>query len=44
MKSKLYMNERVKNKDHKFGESEYYYPVKIVLSDGTISRALFTEA
>ena len=43
MKSKLYMNERVKNKDHTFGESDHYYPVKVVLADGSIKRALFTE-
>jgi hypothetical protein len=43
MKSKLYIKERVPNKDREFGEAEYYYPVKIELSDGAVEMALFTE-
>lgn len=43
MKSKIYLNERVDNKDHQFGEASKYYPVKVVLEDGTIQRALFTK-
>lgn len=43
MKSKIYIKERVPNKDRQFGEADYYYPVKIELSDGAVAMALFTE-
>lgn len=43
MKSKIYVKERVKNKDREFGEAEYYYPVKVELSDGVVEMALLTE-
>jgi hypothetical protein len=43
MKSKIYLDECVENKDYTFGEADQYYPVKVVLNNGTIQRALFTR-
>lgn len=43
MKNKIYLSEKVENKDRKFGESLEYCPSVIVDEDGTESNALFTK-
>jgi len=42
MKSKIYLNEIVFNKDRKLGSVTDYYPVKVVTENGDIKYALFT--
>jgi len=42
MKSVIYFDEYVRNKERKFGSQNFYYPAKIVLDDGTSINALFT--
>lgn len=42
MKSKIYLNEVVPNKDRRFGSATDYYPVKVVTEGGDIEYALFT--
>jgi hypothetical protein len=44
MKSKIYLNEIVDNKDHVFGETSEYYPAEIVTDNGDIVRSLFTKS
>lgn len=43
MKSKIYIDERVVNKDRKFGEAKHYYPCRIVGIHGTELDAAFTR-
>ena len=43
MDSKIYLSEKVKNKERKFGSQLEYYPCKIILADGTEKNALFTK-
>lgn len=42
VKSMIIMDEMVDNKDHKFGETDEYFPVYIKQPDGTFKAALFT--
>ena len=42
MKSKIYLGEKVENKDRKFGEAPEYYPAVVVYPDGTEKNGLFT--
>lgn len=44
MKSKIYLDELVDNKDHVFGETSEYYPAEIITDDGYEVRALFTKS
>jgi len=44
MKSKIYLEELVDNKDRKFGSTLEYYPVRIESNDGHIVNALFTNS
>ena len=44
MKSKVLKEERIENKDRKFGECKYYFPVKIYNEKGEWCPGLFTEA
>jgi len=44
MKSKLFIEEKVKNEERKFGEANEYYPVRIEYSNDNIQNALFTES
>lgn len=43
MRSHLYLNEKVENKDRKFGADPEYYPVTIHFPDGTVDGGLITE-
>lgn len=43
MKSKIYIDEMVENKDRKFGSVLEYYPVRLVDEDDTKFNALFTK-
>ena len=43
MKSKLYLNERVDNKDFTFGELKNYFPVIILDKDGKRQHGLLTK-
>lgn len=43
MRSKLYLEEEVDNKDRKFGSALKYQPVLLVDEDGNEIPALFTE-
>jgi hypothetical protein len=42
MKSRIYLSEKVSNKDRKFGSILEYYPSRIENSDGGVMDALFT--
>ena len=42
MKSKIYLNEMVDNKERRFGSATDYYPIKVVTTNGDIKYALFT--
>lgn len=42
MKSKIYLDEIVENKDQYRSANKQYYPVTIELEDGTELKALFT--
>lgn len=43
MKSIIYLDESVVNKERLFGSIKSYYPCRIEFANGTISNALFTE-
>lgn len=43
MKSKVYLNEEVKNKGKHSAAAETYFPCKIIRSDGKVDQALFTK-
>jgi hypothetical protein len=43
MKSKIYLGEKVDNKERKFGSALGYCPALIIDEDGTESNALFTK-
>lgn len=43
MRSKIYLNEKVDNKDRRFGQALEYYPVEII-SGGRRRFALLTPA
>lgn len=43
MKSKLFLQESVDNKDRKFGSALTYYPCYIEGSTGDVVNALFTH-
>jgi len=43
MKSKLYLEEIVENKDRKFGSTLKYYPARLISESGTTVNALFTK-
>ncbi len=43
MKSRIYLEELVENKDRRFGQTLEYYPTRIEDEDGEISNALFTK-
>lgn len=43
IKSRIYLDEKLENKDFTFGENKYYYPAIIVYPDGTEKKALLTE-
>lgn len=43
MKSKIYIEELVENKDRKFGSALEYYPTRIEDEDGQVFNALFTK-
>ena len=43
MKSKIYLNEEVVNKDRRFGSALTYFPVIIIDEYGDEVEALFTE-
>ena len=42
MRSKIFLSEKVVNKDRRFGSALNYYPVEIHSSSGKVNRALFT--
>jgi hypothetical protein len=42
MKSKIYLTEKVKNKDRRFGSALEYITAWVVYPDGTEKPALFT--
>lgn len=42
VQSKLYIEERVDNQDHKFGETNEYFPAYVDIGDGVVKPALFT--
>ncbi len=44
MRSKIYLNEAVLNKQHTFGESNKYYPAKVFDGRGRVRKALFTKS
>ena len=44
MKSKIYLEEVVDNKDRKFGSTLEYYPIRIEAENGDIVNALFTKS
>jgi len=43
MKSRIYLEELVENKDRRFGQTLEYYPTRIEAENGAISNALFTK-
>ena len=43
MKSKIFIEEKVDNKEMKFGETTEYFPARVEYSDSDIKNALFTE-
>ena len=42
VKSKLFINERVENLDHSFGETNEYFPAYVEIDYGVVKPALFT--
>lgn len=42
MESKIYIKEKVQNKDAYRSAAKHYYPVLIVYPSGIVSKALFT--
>lgn len=42
VKSRIYMDEQVDNKDRRFGSETTYYPVYVTRADGEEVEALFT--
>lgn len=43
MKSIMFLDESVDNKDRKFGASDEYFPVRVITEDGQEINALFTQ-
>ncbi len=43
MDSKIYLDEKVENRDRRFGSQLEYYPTKIVIQPGEMTSALFTK-
>lgn len=44
MKSRVFLEERVENREHRFGQGAEYYPTIVEAADGTSRPALFTAA
>jgi len=42
MKSEMYMDELVSNKERKFGSARYYFPCRIINAQGQAKMALFS--
>ncbi len=43
MKGRIYLTEKVENRDRKFGASLEYYPIYVIDYNGNIQGALFTK-
>lgn len=41
--SKLFVSDKLQNTERKFGASLEYFPCAIILADGTVRPAFFTE-
>lgn len=42
--STIKLSEKVDNTERKFGEAQEYFPVEIILEDGTETWAMFTKS